>query len=88
MFPVIVAPESWVVNAPDTPVTEENCPAFPVIVVPETRPKSPEIPLRNVAFIVLPVSVAPDICVVKTPETPVTLLSNAVFPVMVSPDMR
>jgi hypothetical protein len=77
-----------VVNTPETPVAKVNCPAFPVIVVPETRPKSPEIALRNVAFTVLPVSVAPDTCVVKTPETPVTLLSNIVFPVMVSPDMR
>ena len=75
-------------NTPDTPVTEPNRPASPVIVVPETRPKSPEIALRNVAFTVFPVSVAPDTCVVKTPETPVTLPSNIVFPVMVSPDMR
>ena len=70
VLPVIVAPETRVVNTPDAKFA-----VVPVVVVPVK-----EVKLPVVAATVVPVNVVPETCVVNTPDTKV-----AVVPVVVAP---
>ena len=81
VLPVTVAPETLVVNVPETPVTFEASNVLPVIVAPDTcvvnTPETPET-VENCA--VVPVTVVPDnVPLTRTP------LANCASPVTVSP---
>ena len=46
LIPVMVAPETWLVKTPETPVTVEARIVFPVTVAPEMRSvNTPETPV-------------------------------------------
>ena len=98
VLPVIVAPETRVVNTPDAKFA-----VVPVVVVPVREVKLPVVKLAVVPLVVVPVrevkvpvvaiTVTPEICVVNTPDAklavvPVTVRPETVVPPwMILPDM-
>ena len=60
MSPVIVAPETRLVNTPETPVILETSAVLPVIVAPDKLVYTPETPVNVVNCPASPVITTPE----------------------------